>query len=107
MKTKCYSVRIKSLRSISAQALKITTYDGSSDIFPKSHVFDKDCEVTKSEAYWISAWILEKKKIQYSTKKVAYFDSKTGKRLPTIIVTTHTPEKVEPIDNNTIERLKK
>lgn len=73
MKTKCYSVRLESLVSISDRAYKATAFDGSEDIIPKSQVFGQDWEVTKSEAYWISAWILEKKSIQYSSKKVKWF----------------------------------
>jgi hypothetical protein len=70
---KCYSVRLESLVSISERAYKATAFDGSEDIIPKSQVFGQDWEVSKSEAYWISAWILEKKKIQYSSKKVKWF----------------------------------
>lgn len=107
MRVKCYSVRLQSLGSISARAYKATDFAGNSDIIPKSQVFGQDWEVTKSDAYWISAWILEKKSIQYSRKKEAYFDSETGRRLPTVTVTHHTPERVEPKDSNIIERLKK
>lgn len=74
-KTKCFSVRLQSLVSISDQAYKATGFDGLTDIIPKSQVFGPDLEVSKSEAYWISAWILEKKNIQYSNKKVMWFNS--------------------------------
>ena len=82
MKTKCYSVRLKSLDLISDKAYKAVAFDGSSDIIPASQVFCPDLEVGKSDAWWISAWILEKKSIQYSTKKSAWFD-KDGTRLET------------------------
>lgn len=107
MKVKCYSVRLAGLVSVSDLAYRATAYDGSSDIIPKSQVFGQDYEVQKSDAYWISAWILEKKSIQYSTKKEAWFDSETGDRLPTYIITHHVPEKLQPVENNTIKRLKK
>ena len=74
-RTKCYSVRLQSLVSISDQAYKATAFDGSSDIIPKSQVYGPDYEVSKSAAYWIAAWILEKKNIQYSTKKVMWFNA--------------------------------
>lgn len=74
MKTLCYSVRLESLVRISDKAFKATAFDGSSDIIPASQVFGRDYEVMKSDAYWISAWILEKKSIQYSGKKQAWFD---------------------------------
>lgn len=72
-KTKYYSVRLESLISISPKAYKAIAYDGTSAIIPKSQVLGPDLEVQKSDAYWISAWILEKKDIQYSTKKVRWF----------------------------------
>ena len=74
MRIRCYSVRLESLVRISDKAFRATSYDGSSDIIPASQVFGQDDEVRKSEAYWISAWILEKKTIQYSKKKSAFFE---------------------------------
>ena len=71
MRTLCYSVRLESLVRISDKAFKATAFDGSQDIIPASQVFGRDYEVMKSDAYWISAWILEKKSIQYSGKKQA------------------------------------
>ena len=56
---KCYSVRLESLVRISDKAYKATSYDGSSDIIPASQVFGRDYEVSKSEAWWFSAWILK------------------------------------------------
>ena len=70
---KCYSVRLESLTSISEKAYKATAFDGSFAILPKSQVFGQDYEVQKSDAYWISAWILGQKKLQYSSKKVQWF----------------------------------
>lgn len=94
----CYSVRVQALTSISDKAVKITSFDGREDIFPKSQIFGRDWEVTKSEAHWIAAWILEKKSIQYSGKKECWFDSETGKELPTYHFDKHVPVKVEPIN---------
>lgn len=107
MRTLCYSVRLESLVSISDKAYKANCFDGSTDIIPKSQVFGRDWDVVKSEAWWISAWILEKKNLQYSCKKSSYFDSKTGKMLPTIIVETHNPERVEAVKDNIIDSLRK
>lgn len=72
---KCYSVRLKSLISISDKAYKATAFDGSTAIIPKSQVFDSDNEVLKTDAYWISAFILEKedRNLQYSDKKIKWF----------------------------------
>lgn len=106
MRTLCISVRLESLVRISDKAFKATAFDGSSDIIPASQVFGRDYEVTKSEAYWISAWILEKKSIQYSGKKQAWFDE-NGHQLPTYTIERHQPEKREAKENNEIKSLKK
>lgn len=106
MRTLCYSVRLESIVRISDKAFKATAFDGSSDIIPASQVFGMDYEVQKSEAYWISAWILEKKSIQYSSKKQAWFDE-NGNRLPDYTIERHHPEKVEAKENNEINQLKK
>lgn len=106
MRTECVSVRLESLYSISEKAYKAVAFDGSEAIIPKSQVFGRDYDVIKSEAWWISAWILEKKELQYSDKKRAWFDNESRERLPDIIVEKHRPERVEPLDNNEIEELK-
>lgn len=104
MKTKCYSVRLENLGSISPKAYKARAFDGSEAIIPKSQVFGQDYDVLKSEAYWISAWILEKKGLQYSTKKEAWFDE-NGEMQPTYHVEHHKPEYIEPKENNIINEL--
>ncbi|WP_444671276.1 hypothetical protein [Flavobacterium columnare] len=107
MKVFCYSVRLSSLTSISEKAYKASAYDGSEAILPKSQVFGQDYSVSKSEAYWISEWILKQKDLQYSGKKEAWFDSVTRKMLPTYKIEKHEPEKIQPKENNNIKRLKK
>ena len=107
MKVLCYSIRLSSLTSISEKAYKAVAFDGSEAIIPKSQVLGQDYDVSKSEAYWISEWILRQKDLQYSGKKEAWFDKDTGKMLPTYTVEKHTPEKIEPKENNLIPRLKK
>jgi len=106
MKTLCYSVRLESLVRISDKAFKATAFDGSSDIIPASQVFGRDYDVQKSDAWWISAWILCKKSIQYSSKKQAWFDDE-GRQLPTITIERHTPEKKEAVTSNEINDLKR
>lgn len=107
MKVLCYSVRLSSLTRISDKCMCATAFDGSEALIPTSQIFGQDYSVSKSEAYWISAWILEKKELQYSSKKEAWFDSVTGKMLPTYKIEKHKPEKVQPKENNYIERIKK
>lgn len=106
MRVKCYSVRLESLDRISDKAFRAIAFDGSSDIIPASQVFGQDYEVQKSEAYWISAWILEKKNLQYSVEKSAWFDKDTGHKLPNFTVEKHHPDHVQPVDDNTIADLK-
>jgi len=106
MKTKCYSVRLESLVSISDLAYKARAFDGSEAIIPKSQVFGTDYDVQKSEAYWITAWILEKKDIQYSTKKEAWFDE-NGNMQPSYHVEHHKPERKQVINIEPIKELSK
>lgn len=106
MRTKCFSVRVASMQRISVSAYKVKTFDGSEDIIPASQVFGIDFDVKKSDAYWIAAWILPKKKIQWSDKKVAWFDE-GGNRLPNFTIENHKPEKVEKKSDNIIKSLKR
>lgn len=106
MKTLCYSVRLSSLTRISEKAYKAVSFDGSTDIIPASQVFGRDYDVMKSDAYWIAAWILPKKSIQYSGKKHAWFDE-DGHQLPTYTIERHTPEKREAVTSNEINDLKR
>lgn len=106
MVTKAYSVRLKSLVSISDKAFKAVSFDGSTDILPKSVVFGPDFGVIKSNAYWIAAWILQKKDIQYSSKKEAFFNEK-GVMVPSVTVETYIPDIMTPKTNNEIQELKK
>jgi len=97
MKIKVISVRLLSLVKISDKAYKATAFNGSTAIIPISHVFGCDYDVQKSEAYWISAWILEKKELQYSNKKTAWLDKDTGRILHNIQYEHHIPNKVDKI----------
>lgn len=94
-RTKCYSVRLQSLASISDKCYKATAFDGSEALIPKSQVYGQDHDVQKSDAYWITSWILEQKELQYSSKKVGHFNSYTGKRLPEVNIEVCTPAPIE------------
>jgi len=106
MRTKCYSVRLQSLVSISDKAYKATAFDGSETILPKSQVIAKDYDVQKSDAYWISAWILEKKELQYSSKKEAWFDE-NGNMLATYHIEKHNPQIIEVTNIKLIKQLQR
>lgn len=83
MKTECYSVKLQALLSISDKCYKAVCFDGSEALIPRSQVFGRDLEriYDESEAWWISKWILEQKPIQYSSKKAAWFDTVTRKKV--------------------------
>lgn len=108
-KTKCYSVRLESLTSISDKAYKASAFDGSEAILPKSQVFGKDYSVSKSDAYWIAAWILEQKDLQYSDKKEGWYNPSTGKVEPPIHITIekHIPAKVEAVETQPKQKFKR
>lgn len=105
MKVKCISVRLQSLIRISDKAYKATDFQGHTDIIPASQIFGADYEVAKSEAYWISEWILEKKELTYGHKQ-RFFDSVTREEVPTYTVTYHKPAKINPVNGNEIPTLK-
>ena len=90
---KCISVRLQSLVSISDKCYKAVAFDGSEALIPKSQVYGQDWDVQKSEAYWISEWILSKINIQYSGKKWTIF-SKEGKNIGQLSFEHHTPKKL-------------
>lgn len=88
---KCHSVRLASLTAISPKAYLARCFDGSEAVLPASQIFGED----GGGAWWVSAWILEKKTIQFSRKRTALFDTRTGKMLPFVTVTRHVPETIE------------
>lgn len=110
-KTKCYSVRLQHLTPISSKCWKAEDWQGNTFLIPDSQYFGRDYSVSKSDAYWIACWIIDKEdcKLQVSTKKEGWYNPKKGSIEPPIeiIVTHHTPEKIKPVENNTIKDLKK
>lgn len=108
-KIKCYSVRLESMVSISEKCFKATAFDGSTALIPKSQVFGQDYDVQKSEAWWISAWVLEQKDIQYSSKKVSFFDKDRAEFVPEtgVEIERHIPEEKECVEVEPIAELVK
>lgn len=105
MKTLCYLVKLSSLYQISPKAYLARCFDGSEAVIPKSQVFGKDFS-SKTDAYWISAWILSKTRLQYSDKRKAMFDDE-GKMYPYVEVKKYTPQKVNPVASNEQAELKR
>ncbi|MFW5760212.1 MAG: hypothetical protein ACOCXH_04440 [Cyclobacteriaceae bacterium] len=67
--------------AISDKCYKARSFDGTEALIPKSQVYAPDFSYGKADAFWVSAWILEQKSMQFSRKKKAYFDSETRKRI--------------------------
>lgn len=110
-KTKVYSVRLQHLTQITSKCWKAIDWQNTEFLIPDSQYFGRDYDVTKSDAYWIACWIIEKEecKLQVSTKKIGWYNPQKGIVEPPIeiIVEHHTPEKINPVENNTIKELKK
>ena len=102
---KCYLVKLKSLIRISDKAYKATAFDGTEDILPVKMVIARESSITTSEAWWVSAWILERKKIPYSKKDHKYFDIETLKEKPEVIIEKHKPKPLTPVASNEISSL--
>lgn len=94
MKRLCYSVRLKSLEPISEKCYKAVAFDGSEALIPKSQVHGPDYDVEKSDAWWINAWILKEKELQYSKHKAGYYNPTTKQVEPesSKVITIHVPE---------------
>lgn len=110
MRTTCYSVKLQSMFSISDKCYKAVAFDGSEALIPASQVYGKDANNSSevAEAWWITKWILEQKTLQHSTKKHAFFDSVTRKRLadgPLVTYHVHVPAPIEPINPKADESL--
>ena len=102
---------MKSLTQITQKCWKAIDWQGNEYLIPDSQYFGVDYSVSKSDAFWIACWIIDKEdcNLQVSTKKVGWYNPKKGTVEPTveIIVEHHIPEKLTPLENNTIKRLKK
>lgn len=96
-KVLCYSVKIKRIEKITHKSYKIFSFNGMVDILPASQIYGIDTE-TKGLSYWVSAWILEKKNIQYSDKKKCFFDER-GNKYPFVEIKHHVPQKYSVVNN--------
>ncbi|MEC5157037.1 hypothetical protein [Chryseobacterium sp. MP_3.2] len=110
-KIKVVSVRLKTLTEISLKCYKAADWQGNSALIPKSQVFGQDCDVIKCDAYWISEWFARKEDfdLMISLKKIGWYNPNSGnvEQNFEIIVEHHSPAKISPLENNTIEKLKK
>lgn len=84
-------------------------FSGNEAILPKSCVFNQDLEVSTSEAFWIACWILESKGLQFSTKKVGWYNPVTFQIEPHFetVIEKHVPEKREALPTKPLNTLLK
>jgi len=110
-KIKVISVRLKSLVEITEKCYKAEDWEGNFALIPKSQVFARDYDVQKSEAWWISEWFAKKEdfKLVISFKKKGWYNINKKIIEPnyTIEIKHNIPEKINPVANNTIKRLKR
>lgn len=92
---KCISVRLQSFYSISNKCYKATAFNGSQALIPASQFYGQDWDVSKSDAYWITEWILQKKELQYSAKKWTIF-TREGENIGQITFKHHKPKELDP-----------
>ena len=96
-KIKVISVRLKSFEPISDKCFKAIDFNGNEELIPASQFYGSDNEITKSEAVWLSEWILKQKNITFSDKKSAWIiDGKLKK----VSISVHVPKKIEPQSPN-------
>lgn len=93
-KIKCYNVKLADLISISEKAYKAIAFDGGEAILPKSQVIRPSGE----NSWWISCWIMEQKSLQHSKKNIAWIDTNTMQVQPVVIIETHVPKVIAPLD---------
>ena len=106
MRVKCISIRLQNLVRITDKAYKATDFNGNTDIIPASQIYGEDNEVGKSDAYWVTEWILNKKNLTCRRKKERFFDLATRRQIQTCTVEYHKPIKIAPVNENKITTLK-
>ncbi len=88
---KCYLVKLKEFEQISPKCYKAVDYAGNEALIPASQF----CGYSGSNGVYLTAWILERKNLQYSTKKpVDILDG--GVNDDVVTIRKHTPEKLDP-----------
>lgn len=89
---KCISVRLESFIPISPKCYKAIAFDGSEALIPASQYYGQDYDVSKSEAHWITEWILQRVNLQHGSKSTMF--TKEGKNIGNIEFEHHTPKKL-------------
>ena len=88
--TRCYLVKLKEVKTISAKAVKVWDYSGGVEILPISQMSHKG-----GNEYWVAEFVLRGKNLVYSYKNTAWVDLCSGKFSPMIKVEEYVPDKIE------------
>jgi hypothetical protein len=87
---KCYLVKLAEFNQISPKCYKAVDYSGNEALIPASQF----CGYAGQNGVYLTAWILERKNLQYSMKKpVDILDG--GINGDIVTITKHTPAKLE------------
>lgn len=87
---KCYLVKLAEFVQISDKCYKAVDYAGNEALIPASQF----CGYSGSNGVYLTAWILERKNLQYSQKHpVDILDG--GVNDDVVVVRKHTPEPLE------------
>lgn len=93
---KAYSVRLKEFTPVKG-GFRAVAFDGSSAWIPEWAYCGPDFSVSRSEAYWIAAKVLETRQLQYSIKKSADFYKKGSMwQMVEYKVEKFVPERITP-----------
>ena len=99
-KTKCYLVRLQEFRRISPKCFKAVDFSGQEELIPDSQFFGYGDNDKSGESVYLSEWILERKKFQYSTKNPVYLtddgQNECNVSANEVVYVKHVPKKLEP-----------
>ena len=92
---KCYLVKLQDFRRITPKCYKAVDFSGNEDLIPASQV----CGIMQGKAgadVYISAWILEQKKLVYSAKNPVEIEPGEVPDEDVVVIVRHHPKKLEP-----------
>lgn len=99
-KTKCYLVRLSEFRRISPKCFKAVDFSGHEELIPASQFFGYGDNEKAGESVYLSAWILERKTLQYSEKTPVYLtddgQNECNVDADAVVYVKHIPKKLEP-----------
>ena len=88
--TRCYIVKLRDVKTISAKAVKVWDYSGGVEILPISQMLHKG-----GNEYWVAEFVLRGKNLAYSYKNTSWVDLCSGKVSPMVKIEEYVPDKIE------------